>query len=110
MSRKSALLFAGLVALAVAGSPARADYFYSFSPIDNPTVLSDHSGMGIIVNNQNQVGPISTGLNSNVVAATLSTFINPGVTGSDTFNTGQQSTVKLTIVDGTQNAAVNFGL
>jgi hypothetical protein len=111
MSRKSALLIAGLMAVALVGSPAaRADYFYSFQPIDNPTVLSDHSGMGIIVNNQTQVGPISTGLNSNVVAATLSTFINPGVTGTDTFNTGQESTVKLTIVDGTQNDTVNFGL
>jgi len=111
MSRKSALLSAALVALCLASSSAaRADYFYTFSAIDNPTVLSDHSGMGIIINNQNQVGPVATGLNTNVVAATLSTFINPGVTGTDTFNTGQGSTVKLTIIDGTQHESVNFGL
>lgn len=108
---KNALLTGGVLALALAVSPAaRADYFYEFSPIDNPTVLSDHSGMGITVNNQPQVGPISTGLNTNVVAATLSTFINPKVTGTDTFNTGQHSTVKLTIIDGTQHASATFSL
>jgi hypothetical protein len=111
MSSKSAFLFATLLALAVASVPAaRADYFYNFSPITNPTALSDHSGMGITINNQPQVGPIATGLNTNVVAATLSTFINPGVTGTDTFNTGQSSTIQLTITDGTQHATANFGL
>jgi hypothetical protein len=111
MSRKSALLTCALFALALASGPAaRADYFYNFSPVDNPTVLSDHSGMGIVVNNQPQVGPIATGLNTNVVAATLSTFINPGITGTDTFSTGQTSTVKLTIIDGTQNGSTTFGL
>jgi len=95
----------------MASAPAaRADYFYNFAPITNPTVLSDHSGMGIVVNNQPQVGPVSANQNSNVVAATLSTFINPGVTGSDTFSTGQTSTIQLTVTDGTQHASVNFGL
>jgi hypothetical protein len=111
MNRKSTLLAGAVLALLVATGPAaRADYFYTFSAIDNPTVLSDHSGMGIVVNSQPQIGPVGTNSNTNVVAATMSTFINPGVTGSDTFNTGQSSTIKLTVIDGTQNASVQFGL
>jgi hypothetical protein len=97
------------LALATAGT-ARADYFYNFSPTDFPTVYSDHSGMGINLINQTQIGPISTGHDTNVVAVTLSTFINPGITGSDTFTTGQHSTVSVTITDGTAHASTNFGL
>src|SRR5207249_2827690 len=52
----------------------------------------------------------ATNQNTNVVAATLSTFINPGVTGTDTFSTGQFATVKLTVIDGTDNGSVSFGL
>jgi hypothetical protein len=111
MNRKSALLTGAVLALALASGPAaRADYFYTFGAIDNPTVLSDHSGMGIVINSQTQIGPVATLANTNVVAATMTTFINPGVTGTDTFNTGQSSTIKLTVVDGTQNASLNFGL
>ncbi len=111
MNRKYAFLTCVLVALVSAmGGTARADYFYNFSPIDFPTVLSDHSGMGINLVNQPQVGPVSTGQNTNVVATTMTTFINPGITGTDTFTTGQHSTIALTITDGTQNATVNFGL
>jgi hypothetical protein len=111
MNRKYAFLTCALVALVSAmGGTARADYFYNFSPIDFPTVLSDHSGMGINLVNQPQVGPITTGQNTNVVATTMTTFINPGITGTDTFTTGQHSTIALTIIDGTQNATVNFGL
>src|SRR5262249_52408830 len=88
MSRKRAILWGAVAALALAGGPAaRADYFYNFSPITNPTVFSDHSGMSITLGNQAQVGPIATNQNTNVVATTLSTFINPGITGTDTFNT-----------------------
>ena len=74
MSRKSALLSGALlVAAVVTGPTARADYFYNFSPVTSPTVLSDHSGMGITLANQAQVGPINSNQNSNVVATTLST-------------------------------------
>ncbi len=111
MRRMSALLAGPALALMLmAGPRARADYAYNFSPIDFPTVYSDHSGMSINISNQPQVGPISTGLDTNVVAATLSTFINTGVTGADTFGTGQHATVGLTIIDGTDNKTVNFGL
>ncbi len=111
MNRKYAFLTCALVALVSAtGGTARADYFYNFSPIDFPTVLSDHSGMGINLVNQPQVGPVQTGQNTNVVATTMTTFINPGITGTDTFTAGQHSTIALTIIDGTQNATVNFGL
>ena len=81
MSRKSALLSGALlVAAVVTGPTARADYFYNFSPVTSPTVLSDHSGMGITLANQAQVGPINSNQNSNVVATTLSTFITTAET------------------------------
>jgi hypothetical protein len=111
MKRTSHLLAGPALALLLLAAPqARADYFYNFSPVDFPTVLSDHSGMQINVNNQPQIGPISTGHDSNVVATTLTTFINPGVSGTDTFSQGQHSTIALTITDGTQHATVDFGL
>jgi hypothetical protein len=111
MSRKRAFLWGAFAALALAAVPAaRADYFYNFSPVTNPTVFSDHSGMSITLANQAQVGPIATNQNTNVVATTLSTFINPGVTGTDTFNTGQNAQIQLTVTDGTQHASVTFGL
>jgi hypothetical protein len=110
MRRKISLLSAPVLALMMLAGSGRADYFYNFSPIDFPTVYSDHSGMGINITNQPQVGPIATSQDTNVVAATLSTFINPGVTGTDTFTTGQHSTIALTIVDGLENGTVEFGV
>jgi hypothetical protein len=111
MKRQVSLLSVIVLALfLLAGQGVRADYYYNFSPVDFPTVYSDNSGMGITINNQPQVGPISTGLDTNVVAATMTTFINPGVTGTDTFNTGQHSTLALTITDGTELGTVAFGL
>ncbi len=111
MKRQVTFLSVLLLALLLFTGPgAGADYYYNFSPVDFPTVYSDNSGMGITISNQPQVGPIATGLDTNVVAATMTTFINPGITGTDTFTTGQHSTLALTIVDGTENGTVNFGL
>jgi hypothetical protein len=111
MNCRNAPAFGAVLALALAtAGTARADYYYNFSPTDFPTVYSDHSGMGINLINQPQIGPISTGHDTNVVAVTLSTFINPGVTGTDSFTTGQHSTIGVTITDGTDHASTNFGL
>jgi hypothetical protein len=111
MSRKVVLLSGlALSLMLLSGAGAWADYFYNFSPIDFPTVYSDNSGMGITLANQPQIGPVGSGLDSNVVAATMTTFINQGVVGTDTFNTGQHSTLSLTIIDGVENSTVTFGL
>ncbi len=111
MKRQGTLLsLLVLASMLFAGHGARADYYYNFGPVDSPTVYSDNSGMGINLSNQPQVGPIATSMDTNVVATTLTTFINQGVTGTDTFSTGQHSGLALTIVDGNQNGTVQFGL
>jgi hypothetical protein len=42
-----------------------------------------------------------------VVAATLSTFVNAGVTGTDTFSHGQSLALGLQVVDGTDSEKVS---
>ena len=95
--------------LLVTGLGARADYYYNFSPVGDPTIYSDNAGMGIVLAQQPNIGPIATNQNTNVVAATMTTFINQGVTGTDTF-TSKSTTLSLTIVDGTDHASTTFGL
>lgn len=98
-----------LALMLLAGRGVRADYYYDFSPISNPTIYSDHSGMGIILANQPQIGPIASGANTNVVAATMTTFINSGVTGTDSF-TDKTATLQLTIVQGSDKATGTWQL
>jgi len=105
-----ALLAGGLLALAAASGPARADYFFLWSA-DTPTAFSDHSGMqanltagGTAV----PTGPVSG--TQSLVAATLSTFVNPGVTGTDTFSQGQRLALGLQVTDGTDSEKVSFHL
>ena len=110
MTRSSALVgVASLLALAAAG-PARADYFYLWSA-DTPTAFSDQSGMHVTLSAGNAVpaGPVS-GTQSRVLAASLSTFINAGATGSDTFSKGQRLALGLQISDGTDSSKVSFSL
>jgi hypothetical protein len=110
MTRPSPLLgVASLLALAVAG-PARADYFYLWSA-DTPTAFSDHSGMHVTLSGGNTVpaGPVS-GTQSGVVAASLSTFVNAGVTGTDTFSQGQRLALGLQVTDGADAEKVSFSL
>jgi hypothetical protein len=104
--------FAGcLLALVIISSPVRADYFYLWSA-DTPTAFSDHSGMQVHLtaggNPVGATGPVSG--DQSVVAATLSTFINPGVTGTDTFSQGQGLALGLTVADGTSSGKVSFSL
>jgi hypothetical protein len=110
MTRSSPLLgVVSLLALAAAG-PARADYFYLWSA-DTPTALSDHSGMQVNLTPGGTAvptGPV-TGTQS-VVAASLSTFVNPGVTGTDTFSQGQRLALGLQVTDGTDSEKVSFHL
>jgi len=106
----SRLVVAGLFLLAAAGS-ARADYFYGWSA-DTPLTFSDHSGMhASLTPGGNPVGPTGpvSGPQS-VVAATLSTFINPGVSGTDTFSQGQRLGLGLQVVDGTASEKVRFAI
>lgn len=98
-----------LALMLLAGPNLRADYYYNFSPVGNTTIYSDHAGMGIVLSNQPQIGPIATLQDTNVVATTMTTFINAGVTGSDTF-TSKDATLQLTIVDGNDHASTTFGL
>jgi hypothetical protein len=97
------LLFAG------AAIPARADYFYNWGP-SLPTVFSDNSGMHVTLSDGDQIGPVS-GI-QHMTATVLSTFVNPGVTGTDTFSQGQTVSLKLDLTDGTQagNVAFNIGI
>ena len=92
MNRKLAILTGCALALMLLAKPnLRADYYYNFSPVGNPTVYSDNAGMGIVLADQPQIGPVASGTNTNVVATTMTTFINQGVTGTDTF-TGKTAT------------------
>jgi hypothetical protein len=98
-----------LLALAAAAGPARADYFYLWTA-DTPLALSDHSGMGVTLtaggDPSGPTGPVSGP--QGLAAASLATFVNPGVTGTDTFSQGQRLAVGLTLVDGTDSEKVSF--
>ena len=108
MRTKLVLLAGPLLALTlVAAPPARADYYYNFDPVD-ATIYSDNAGMRINIDNQPQVGPIKSGVDTNIVAATLTTAINQGVAGIDAFNKSTQ--LKLTITDGSEAKSILFGL
>jgi hypothetical protein len=107
MIRSSTFLAATSFAVLLAGGSARADYLYNWDP-DVPKVFSDHSGMQVDLTNGKTVGPVSG--NQNMAVTVLSTLINPGVTGSDTFTQNNTTGLKLTITDGTQNGSVDFGL
>ncbi len=104
------LVPAALCALAAVG-PARADYFYGWSA-DTPLVISDHSGMAVGLtaggNPAALTGPASGP--QSVVAATLSTFVNAGVTGTDTFSHGKSLALGLQVVDGTDSEKVRFAI
>jgi hypothetical protein len=107
MTRSSLSLAVASLSLLLAGGSARADYIYNWDP-DVPKIFSDHAGMLVQLTNGGQVGPVSG--NQNTVATVLSTSINPGVTGSDTFTQNNLTGLKLTITDGTQNGSVDFPL
>jgi hypothetical protein len=108
--RMSALLGAlALILFAAAATPARADYFYNWGP-SLPTVFSDNSGMRVTLSDENQSGPVS-GV-QHMTASILSTFVNAGVTGTDTFSQGQTVSLKLDLTDGTMagNTAFKIGI
>ncbi len=96
-----------LLLFAVAATPTRADYFYNWGP-SLPTVFSDNSGMHVTLSDGDQVGPVSG--QQQMTATVLSTFINPGVTGTDTFSQGQTVGLGLDLTDGTQAGHVTFNI
>jgi hypothetical protein len=62
--------------------------------------------MHITITDGDQIGPVS-GV-QHMVATSLSTFVNPGVTGTDTFSQGQQLALGLDLTDGTATGTVSF--
>ena len=77
---KKLTLFAGctLALMLLAGPSLRADYYYIFNPVGNPTVYSDHAGMGLTLSDQPSIGPIASGANTNVVATADDHLHQPG--------------------------------
>jgi hypothetical protein len=104
--KKQGVMASMVLALWLFPTAVRADYIYAFDPI-NPTVYSDQSGMGIDLSDGYRSDPTSGNV-LGVTAIALTTFINPGTTGTDTFNTGQTSGLRATIIDGTASASVEF--
>jgi hypothetical protein len=105
LMKRRLILVSALAIVLLAGSSARADYFYNWGP-DNPVVFADHSNMHISISDSAHVGPVSGA--QHMVATSLSTFINPGVTGTDTFSQGQQLALGLDLTDGTAAGNVSF--
>jgi hypothetical protein len=101
------VLFLSCLGLMLAGGPVRADYFYNWGP-DNPVVFSDNAGMHVTITDGAQIGPVSG--TQHMIATSLATFINPGVTGSDTFSQGQKLALGLDLTDGTQAGNVSFAI
>jgi hypothetical protein len=99
------LILVSALALVMLTGSVHADYFYNWGP-DNPVVFADHSNMHITISDGDQIGPVS-GV-QHMVATSLSTFINPGVTGTDTFSQGQQLALGLDLTDGTAAGNVSF--
>ncbi len=102
---RTVLLLWSVTLLMLAGAPVHADYFYNWGP-DNPVVFSDNAGMHVTITDGAQIGPVSG--TQHMIATSLATFINPGVTGSDTFSQGQQLALGLDLTDGTQAGNVSF--
>ncbi len=96
-----------LLLFAVVATPAHADYFYNWGP-SLPTVFSDNSAMHVTLSDGGQVGPVSG--QQQMTATVLSTFINPGVTGTDTFSQGQTVGLGLDLTDGTAAGHVTFNI
>jgi hypothetical protein len=92
--------------LATAGT-ARADYFFNWGP-DNPVVFSDHAGMHVTLTDGDQIGPVSG--TQHMIATSLGTFINPGVTGTDNFSHGQKLALGLDLTDGMGHGNVSFSI
>jgi PEP-CTERM motif len=105
--RMSASFGALALVLFAAAAPARADYFYNWGP-SLPTVFSDNSGMHVTLSDGDQVGPVS-GV-QHMTATVLSTFVNAGVTGTDTFSQGQAVGLAIDLTDGTQAGHVTFDI
>lgn len=101
------LPFAAVMGLLLFAAPTRADYLYAFDPI-NPTVYSDLSGMGIDLSDGYQSSSPVSGAVHNVVANHLLPFVNLGTTGSDAFTQGQSAGLRVTLIDGTERASVEF--
>jgi hypothetical protein len=98
-------LFASAVILSLLTGVSRADYFYNWGP-QNPVVFADHSSMHVTISDGDQIGPVN-GV-QHMIATSLSTFVNPGVTGTDTFSQGQQLALGLDLTDGTAAGKVSF--
>jgi hypothetical protein len=106
MNRRHAALLGAILVLATAGT-ARADYFFNWGP-DIPIVFSDNAGMHVTISDGPQVGPVSG--TQQMIATSLGTFINPGVTGTDTFSNGQKLALGLDLTDGTGHGNVSFSI
>ena len=106
--RISALVaVSSLLALTTATSSGRADYFYNWGP-SLPIVYSDNSGMHITLSDGDQTGPVSG--QQHMIATVLSTYVNPGVRGTDNFSQGQTVALALDLTDGTQAGHITFSI
>ena len=100
-------VLAAVLLVALAGTSARADFFYNWDP-ESFTLYSDSSGMHVELADAPQSAVVSG--NQSMVATALKTFINPDAPPTDTFSFGQTGTLRLTIVDGTETGSTTFNL